>query len=87
MRILIVILIAALILPPVAQSAEVCLRPVPPAELLPEDDADFRDLIQEDFQRYYAEMQDFLNCLQREEADAAAEIREVTDRWVAYFGE
>lgn len=70
-----------------ATASEVCLRPLRPLELRPGDDAEMRALIEDDYQRYYGEMQDYLNCLRREYADASQEVRSVTEEWQEHFGD
>lgn len=71
-----------------AAAQEACLRPVPPEEVRPpEGDAEFREFLNEEYQTYLLEMQDYLNCLGREHESATKEVREIMARWLLWFGD
>ena len=71
-----------------AWSQGVCYRPAEPYPYPPPaDDPEFAAFVNGDYQRYMLEIEDYLNCLNAEQADAFEEHREVMDRWIAYFGE
>ena len=70
-----------------AAAQEACLRPVPPEAVRPpEDDAEFREFLNEEYQSYLLDMQDYLNCLGREHESATKEVNEIMARWMLWFG-
>lgn len=67
--------------------AQGCLPPEQPyAYEPPTDDPELRDLVRDQYQAYIEDSESYLNCLQSEIGRAQAEIREVLNRWVQYFG-
>ena len=70
----------------IGNAQELCLRPMPPPEILPTDDAEMRELIQEDFQRYFDEIGWYLECLRREQLSAEQESKVVIEAWQKLFG-
>ena len=71
-----------------AAAQEACLRSVPPEAVHPpRDDPEFRDFLNEEYQTYLLEMQDYLNCLGREHESARKEINEIMARWMLWFGD
>ena len=71
-----------------AVAQEACLRPVPPEAVRPPvGDAEFREFLNEEYQTYLLEMQDYLNCLGREHESATKEANEIMARWMLWFGD
>ena len=71
-----------------AAAQEACLRPVPPEAIRPpQDDAEFRAFLNEEYQTYLLDMQEYLNCLGREHESATKEVNEVMARWMLWFGD
>ena len=71
-----------------AAAQEACLRPVPPEAVRPpEDDAEFRAFLNEEYQSYLLQMQEYLNCLGREHESATKEVNEIMARWILWFGD
>lgn len=71
-----------------ADAQEACLRPLPPEEVRPPPgDPEFRDFLNEEYQAYLLEMQEYLNCLGREHESARKEVNEVMARWMLWFGD
>jgi len=64
-----------------AAAQEACLRPVPPEAVRPpEDDPEFRDFLNQEYQAYLVDMQEYLNCLGRKHESATKEVREIMAR-------
>ncbi|MBM9595100.1 hypothetical protein [Roseitranquillus sediminis] len=65
-----------------------CLPPEEPYPYEPpRDDPELRAIINEQYETYVLEVEDYINCL-RDEADLASiQAREVVERWVRWFGE
>lgn len=71
-----------------AAAQEACLRPVPPEAVRPpEGDAEFRQFLNQEYQAYLVQMQEYLNCLGREHESATKEVREIMARWILWFGD
>jgi hypothetical protein len=71
-----------------ATAQEACLRPVPPEAVHPpENDPEFRAFLNEEYQAYLLEMQEYLNCLGREHESATKEVNEIMARWMLWFGD
>jgi hypothetical protein len=71
-----------------AVAQEACLRPVPPEAVRPPtDDAEFRAFLNEEYQSYLLQMQEYLNCLGREHESATKEVNETMARWILWFGD
>jgi hypothetical protein len=71
-----------------AAAQEACLRPVPPEEVKPPTaDREFRDFLNQEYQAYLLEMQEYLNCLGREHESATKEVNEIMARWILWFGD
>ncbi len=71
-----------------AAAQEACLRPIPPEAIPPpQDDPEFRAFLNEEYQAYLLDMQDYLNCLGREHDSATKEVNEIMARWMLWFGE
>ena len=65
-----------------------CYRPAPPYPFEPpRDDPGFYAFINEQYQRYLVDMQDYINCLNEEQHDAFEESQHVLQRWLDYFGD
>lgn len=67
--------------------AETCLSP--PRPFVPSDLAaakEYGDLIQQDFETYIDEIQDYFRCLDDERARAFEEAREVSQEYGAFLG-
>lgn len=70
-----------------AAAQEACLRPVPPEAVRPpERDPELRGFLNDEYQTYLLDMQEYLNCLGREHASATAETNRVMARWLLWFG-
>lgn len=70
-----------------AVAQEACLRPVPPEAVRPpQDDAEFRGFLNEEYQAYLLGMQEYLNCLGREHESATREVNKIMARWMLWFG-
>lgn len=59
----------------------------PEAVRPPDDDAAFRDFLNEEYQAYLLAMQEYLNCLGREHESATKEVNEIIARWMLWFGD
>lgn len=71
-----------------AAAQEACLRPVPPEAVRPPvDDAEFREFLNEEYQAYLLDAQEYLNCLGREHESATKEVNEIMARWMLWFGD
>jgi hypothetical protein len=71
-----------------AVAQEACLRPVQPEAVRPPaDDAEFREFLNEEYQAYLLDAQEYLNCLGREHESATKEAREIMARWILWFGD
>lgn len=83
------VFILALVLGVAASAAqEACLRPIPPEAIKPpQDDPDFRAFLNQEYEVYLLEMQDYLNCLGREHESATKETNAVMARWLLWFGD
>jgi hypothetical protein len=58
-----------------AAAQEACLRPVPPEAVWPPtDDAEFQAFLNEEYQSYPLQMQEYLNCLGREHEGAPNKV-------------
>lgn len=88
MRFTATILVAGLVMVEPGAAQEFCLRPEEPFPFEPpRDDPELYAFINEEYQTYIVAMQDYLNCLGEEQAQASRETKEVLDRWISYFGD
>lgn len=61
---------------------------MPPEEVRsPADEREFRDLLNQEYQVYLLQIQDYLNCLGREHESATKEVNEIMARWMLWFGD
>ena len=65
-----------------------CLPPEEPYPYEPPaNDPELRAIINEQYQAYVLEVEDYINCLRDEADQASVQAREVIERWVRYFGD
>ena len=51
----------------------------------PADNREFRDFLNQEYQAYLLQIQDYLNCLGREHESATKEVNEIMARWMLWF--
>ncbi len=78
-----------LALAPATAGAQVaCLPPEEPYPYEPSSlDAELRQLVNAQYEEYVRGIEDYINCLEAERAEAMRSAREVVQRWVRYFGD
>ena len=70
-------------------SQEYCLRPAEPTIFSIDKDADpeLYAFVNEEHQRYFIDMESYIDCLRREHADAIAAVKEMLAIWTTEFRE
>ncbi|UWR62778.1 hypothetical protein K4F88_19355 (plasmid) [Phaeobacter inhibens] len=64
-----------------------CLPPEDPYPFEPPEDPELRQLINEEYQQYIRDAEDYINCLRQEHGLAIKKTREVLNRYVELFGQ
>lgn len=76
------------LVPSIAATQIACLPPEEPYPYEPpRDDPELRAIINEQYQTYVLEVEDYINCLRREADVASVQAHEVIDRSVRWFGD
>ena len=81
------VLAAAILSPAAGQAQTFCERPLAPEDFPPpSNDPEFRQFLNEEYKAYMLEMEEYLNCSQREYSSSLEEQKNVLNRWLKYFG-
>lgn len=64
-----------------------CLPPEEPYQFELPDDPELRRMINEDYQKFILEAEDYMNCLQAEHQRAFNKTNAILQRYIAYFGD
>lgn len=64
-----------------------CLPPEEPYQFELPDDPELRQMINEDYQTFILEAEDYMNCLQAEQQRTFNKINAILQRYIAYFGD
>ena len=65
-----------------------CLPPEEPYPYEPSDlDDELRQIVNEQYETYVRKIEDYINCLETERAEAMRSAQKVVQNWVRYFGD
>lgn len=83
-----ILLAALLCLPAVAGAQMACLPPEEPYPYEPSNlDDELRAMVNEQYETYVRDIEDYINCLETERAEAMQSAQQVVQRWIRYFEE
>ncbi|WP_254682217.1 hypothetical protein [Phaeobacter inhibens] len=63
-----------------------CLPPEDPYPFEPPEDPELRAMINEEYQQYIRDAEDYINCLRQEHGLAIRKTNEILNRYVELFG-
>ena len=77
-----------LCLPAAAGAQMACLPPEEPYPYEPSNlDDELREMVNEQYETYVRDIEDYINCLETERAEAMRSAQQIVQRWIRYFGD